>query len=69
MYLSIILKNYDAHLIMENLLKFKGDGRLNCIVKDMENYISFLVNYLVFLDSYNILSLPLDKLSSNLGGF
>jgi len=63
------LKNYDGHLIMQHLGKFKEGHRLNCVPKDMEKYISFSIDNLVFLDSYNFLALSLDKLAANLDSF
>jgi hypothetical protein len=51
------LKNYDGHLIMQHLGKIKN-RKFNCIAKDMEHYISFSIDDLVFLDSYNFLALP-----------
>jgi hypothetical protein len=54
--------------IMQHLGKVKG-RKVNCIAKNMEHYISLSIDHLVFLDSYNFLALPLNKLAANLDGF
>ena len=54
------LRGYDSHLIMQAISKTKGD--LNCIVNNMEKYISFSIGKLRFIDSLQFLNASLDKL-------
>ena len=54
------LKGYDSHLIMQAISKFKGD--LKCIPNNMEKYISFSLDNLVFKDSQQFLLFSLDSL-------
>jgi len=70
---------YDAHLFVKNLggRSPKTPGRLNCIPKTEENYISFSKNIydeeqekekyeIRFIDSFRILQSGLEKLVNNL---
>ncbi len=61
------LRGYDGHLIMKQFKQciFPGQ-RITCIPKTMENYISFTIGNLRFIDSYQFMSESLDKLVSNL---
>lgn len=55
--------------MIKYLGQFKGYRKLNCIVKDMEQYISQLIDNLVFLDFYNFISQPLYTSALNLNSF
>ena len=60
------LKNYDSHLIMQELSKF--NFKLNVISNELEKYTSFSINKeLSFIDSFQFLSSSLDTLLKNLG--
>ena len=60
------LKNYDSHLIMQELGKF--NLKLNVMQNGLENYMSFSINNtLSFIDSFQFLSSFLDSLVKNLG--
>ena len=59
------LKNYDSHLIMQELGKF--DFWINVISNGLEKYMSFNAdNTLMFIDGFQCLSFSLDNLSKNL---
>ena len=69
------LSGYDAHLFIKNL--GKTPGRLNCIRKTEENYISFSKKIydkeqekekfeIRFIDSFRFLQSSLEKLTKNL---
>ena len=64
------LRNYDAHLIMQKLGKYK-DHRINVIASTLEKYTSFKIKkegcpvQLVFTDSFQNLSKSLEKLVNN----
>ena len=59
------LKNYDSHLIMQELDKF--NLKLNVIPNGLEKYMSFSINNkLSFIDSFQFLSSSLDSLVKNL---
>ena len=59
------LKNYDSHLIMQELGKF--NLKISVIPNGLEKYLSFtLNNKLIFLDSFQFLSSSLDSLVKNL---
>ena len=52
------LKNYDSHLIMQELDKF--NLKINIIPNGLEKYISFTINNkLSFIDSFQFLSFSL----------
>ena len=50
------LKNYDAHLIMQQLGKYMKTRTVNCIAQDTEKYITFSIDDLSFIDSFNFLN-------------
>ena len=59
------LKNYDSHLIMQELGKF--NLKINAIPNGLEKYMGFTVNNkLGFIDSFQFLSSSLDSLVKNL---
>jgi len=68
------LSGYDTHLFIENL--GKTPGRLNCIPKTEENYVSFSKKIyhkeqekkfeIRFIDSFRFLQSSLEKLTKNL---
>ncbi|GBO19490.1 hypothetical protein AVEN_201204-1 [Araneus ventricosus] len=59
------LKNYDSHLIIHSIGKFK-DRRINCIPQNTEKFISFSLGSLRFIDSLQFLNASLEKLVQNL---
>ena len=59
------LEGYDSHLLMQHLVKYKK-MRLSCIPTNSENYISFTLGHLQFLDSLNFINESLGKLVENL---
>ena len=59
------LKHYDGHLICEAIPKH-GPSKITCIAQSVEKYISFTLDNLQFLDSYQHLGASLDKLVNNL---
>ena len=60
------LNNYDLHLIMQELGKF--NFKINAIPNGLEKYISNNINNkLIFIDSFQFLSFPLDDLVESLG--
>ena len=59
------LSGYDAHLIVERVSQSKF-GRMSCIPKTSERFISFEVGKLVFKDSANFTQAPLGTLVKNL---
>ena len=59
------LKNYDSHLIMQELGKF--DVKISIIPNGLGKYMSFTINdKLSFIDSFQFLSCLLDSLVKNL---
>ena len=55
------LKNYDSHLIMQELNKFSL--KINAMPNGLENYMSFnIINKLIFIDSFQFLNSSLDSL-------
>ena len=60
------LKNYDSHLIMQELGKF--NLKINVIPNELEKYTSFssINNKLSFIDSFQFLSFSLYSLVKNL---
>ena len=59
------LKNYDSHLIMQEIGKF--NLKTNVIPNGLEKYMSFSINNkLSFTDSFQFLSSSLDSLVKNL---
>ena len=59
------LRGYDSHILMKRLGEFKS-RKLQCIPNNKERYISFTVGNLRFIDSYQFMGAPLDKLVNNL---
>ena len=60
------LKNYDSHLIMQELGKF--NLKINVILNEVEKYMSFTINNILsFIGSFQYLSSSLDNLVGNLG--
>ena len=60
------LKNYDSHLIMQEIGKF--DLKVNVIPNGLEKYMSFTIsNKLSVIASFQFVSPPLDSLVKNLG--
>ena len=58
------LKNYDCHLIMQELGKF--NVKVNIIQNGLEKYMSFTINNKIsFIDSFQFLSSSLDSLVRN----
>ena len=58
------LKNYDSHLMMQELGKF--NLKINVIPNGLEKYMSFTINNkLSFIDSFQFLSSSLDSLVKN----
>ena len=58
------LKNYDSHLIVQELGKF--NLKINVIPNGLEKYMSFSINNkLSFIDSFQFLSSSLDSLIKN----
>ena len=59
------LKSYDSYLIIQELDKISF--KMNVILKRSEKYMSFNINNkLIFIDSFQFLSSPLDSLVKNL---
>ena len=60
------LKNYDSHLIMQELCKFNCE--INVVPNGLAKYTCFSINNkLSFIDSFQFLSSLLDSLVENLG--
>ena len=60
------LKNYDSHIIIQELGKF--NLKINVIPNGLDKYMSFSINSnLSFIDSLQFLSSSLDSLVKNLG--
>ena len=60
-----IPKNYNSHLILQELGKF--NLKINVIRNELEKYMSFIINCkLSFIDSFQFLSSSLDSLVKNL---
>ena len=60
------LRNYDSHLIMQELGKF--DFKIKMIPNGLEKYVNFNINNkLIFLDSFEFLRFSLDSLIKILG--
>ena len=58
------LKNYDSHLIMQELGKF--NLKINVIPNRLEKHMSFTVNKLSFFDSFQFLGSSLNSLVKSL---
>ena len=69
------LRNYDAHHVIRNFgkriaAKFDKNGResyrnINVIALNLEKFISFDINRLRFIDTYQFMSASLEKLVNN----
>ena len=59
------LKSYDAHLILSHANPEKH-GRISCIPRTSEQYVSFRIGNLIFKDSLQFLGKGLDDLVSSL---
>ena len=60
------LKNYDSHLIMQELRKF--NLKINVIPNVLERYMSFSINNkLSFIGNFQFLNSSLDSLVKNIG--
>ena len=73
------LRGYDTHFLMQNIgeivnkhtyINKKGEEQkmnINAIPNNMEKYMAFMLgNHLNFIESFQFMSLSLDKLVSNL---
>ena len=56
------LRGYDSHLIMQAISRVEGS--ISCIPNNMEQYISFSLGQLRFIDSLQFLNASLDSLVS-----
>ena len=56
-------KNYDFHLILPELIRQKGERKVDIIAINSEKFISFTIGRLRFIDSYNFMSSWLDSLA------
>ena len=68
MYIPVVfhgLRNYDSHILMSGVAKLQG-AKITCIPNNMEKYISFSINTLRFIDSFQFLNASLDTLTKNL---
>ena len=68
MYIPVVfhgLRNYDSHILMSGVAKLQG-AKITCIPNSMEKYISFSINTLRFIDSFQFLNASLDTLTKNL---
>ena len=59
------LKHFDAHILCQNLSHFKH-RKLKCIAQNTENYVSFSIGHLRFIDSFQFLPSSLETLVDNL---
>lgn len=59
------LKNFDGHIICQNLSHFKNH-KLKCIAQNTEHYVSFSLGGLRFIDSFQFLPSSLENLVDNL---
>ena len=55
------LKGYDSHLIMQKKIH-KAKDNITCIPNNTEKYISFSVEQLKFLDSFQFMASSLERL-------
>lgn len=60
------LRNYDGHLILKYLTHVAPNAKISCIPSTGEQYLSFSIDSLRFLDSFQFLSSSLDNLVENL---
>ena len=59
------LKHFDGHILMQNLGHFKTN-EIKCIATNSQNYISFSVDNLQFIDSFQFLNSSLENLIESL---
>ncbi|MCG7877069.1 MAG: DNA polymerase [Candidatus Thiodiazotropha endolucinida] len=59
------LKHFDGHILMQSLGLFK-ENKITCIPSDIQNYISFSLDNLRFIDSLQFLNSSLESLVENL---
>lgn len=57
------LRQYDEHLILKSL---KAGDKVHCIPNNMEKFLSFSINDLVFIDSFQFLNSSLESLVETL---
>ena len=62
--ICILCSGYDAHLILPAVKP--RHGKITVILDNMECYMSFTINDVMFIDSCQFMLSSLDKLSSNL---
>ena len=60
------LRNFDSHIICQQIGKFEKNGEIKVIPKYFENYTSLSLGNLRFLDSYQFMNASLEKLIANL---
>ena len=69
-FIPVIFYNligYDAHLVLKGYKKsIFNKGNITCIPNNMESYLSFTIDNLRFINSFQFMSASLDKLASNL---
>ncbi|XP_041361771.1 uncharacterized protein LOC121377749 [Gigantopelta aegis] len=58
-------ERYDTHLILQASTKF-ADRKLSCIPHNTEQFLSFSIDNLIFVDSFKFLTASLDSLTKNL---
>lgn len=61
------LKGYDSHLILKNLPR-EYATKVQIVPSNMQNFISFSLDHVRFLDSFQFLDASLDTLVQNLAG-
>ena len=59
------LKHFDGHIICQNVSQCKH-RKLECIAQNTENYVSFSIGHLRFIDSFQFLPSSLETLVDNL---
>ena len=59
------LKNFDAHIVCQSIGSYK-ERKLSCIAQNTEKYVSFSLDKLRFLNSFQFLPASLDQLVENL---
>ena len=57
------LRDYDGHFILRGV---KAGQEVSCMPNNMEKYVSFSINNLRFIDSYQFMAESLEKQASNL---
>ena len=59
------LKHFDGHILMQSLGLFK-ENQIKCLPSNSQNYISFSIDKLRFIDSFQFLNSSLENLVENL---